>query len=63
LFAATWEIDFWGKYRRGIESDRASYLGSIAAVLFVPSFFVVLQKFAERKGAKAAKSPDQPVKP
>jgi NodT family efflux transporter outer membrane factor (OMF) lipoprotein len=31
LFAATWEIDFWGKYRRGIESDRASYLGSIAA--------------------------------
>ena len=31
LFAATWEIDFWGKYRRGIEADRASYLGSIAA--------------------------------
>jgi NodT family efflux transporter outer membrane factor (OMF) lipoprotein len=31
LFAATWEIDFWGKYRRGIESDRASFLGSIAA--------------------------------
>lgn len=31
LFGATWEIDFWGKYRRGIESDRASYLGSIAA--------------------------------
>lgn len=31
LFGATWEIDFWGKYRRGIESDQASYLGSIAA--------------------------------
>jgi outer membrane protein TolC len=31
LFGARWEIDFWGKYRRGIESDRASYLGSIAA--------------------------------
>jgi NodT family efflux transporter outer membrane factor (OMF) lipoprotein len=31
LFAATWEIDFWGKYRRGIEADRASYLGAIAA--------------------------------
>ena len=30
LFAASWEIDFWGKYRRGIESDRASYLGAIA---------------------------------
>ncbi len=31
LFAATWEMDFWGKYRRNIESDRASYLGTIAA--------------------------------
>jgi NodT family efflux transporter outer membrane factor (OMF) lipoprotein len=31
LFSATWEIDFWGKYRRGIESDRATFLGSIAA--------------------------------
>ncbi len=31
LFAATWEIDFWGKYRRGIESDRAAYLASFAA--------------------------------
>ena len=31
LFAASWEADLWGKYRRGIESDRASFLGSIAA--------------------------------
>ncbi|HVU07762.1 MAG TPA: efflux transporter outer membrane subunit [Verrucomicrobiae bacterium] len=31
LFAATWEIDVWGKYRRGIESDRATFLGSIAS--------------------------------
>lgn len=31
LFAATWEIDFWGKYRRGIESDRAVYFGTLAA--------------------------------
>ncbi len=31
LFAATWEIDFWGKYRRGIEADRAAYLGTIAS--------------------------------
>jgi NodT family efflux transporter outer membrane factor (OMF) lipoprotein len=31
LFAATWEIDFWGKYRRGIEADRASYFGTIAS--------------------------------
>jgi len=31
LLAATWEIDFWGKYRRGIEADRAAYLGTIAS--------------------------------
>lgn len=31
LFSATWEVDFWGKYRRGIQSDRANYLGTIAA--------------------------------
>lgn len=30
LFGATWEIDFWGKYRRAIQSDRASFLSSIA---------------------------------
>jgi NodT family efflux transporter outer membrane factor (OMF) lipoprotein len=30
MFAATWEVDFWGKYRRAIESDQASYLGAIA---------------------------------
>ncbi len=30
LFGATWEIDFWGKYRRMIEAERANYLGTIA---------------------------------
>ena len=30
-FGATWEIDFWGKYRRGIESDQAALQSSIAA--------------------------------
>ena len=29
--SATWELDFWGKYRRGIESDRATMLASVAA--------------------------------
>jgi len=29
LFAASWEIDIWGKYRRMIESDRAAFLGSV----------------------------------
>jgi NodT family efflux transporter outer membrane factor (OMF) lipoprotein len=29
--AAGWEIDFWGKFRRAVESEDASFLGSIAA--------------------------------
>ena len=31
LFGATWELDFWGKYRRAIEANRAGFLGSIAS--------------------------------
>jgi NodT family efflux transporter outer membrane factor (OMF) lipoprotein len=31
LFAASWEIDVWGKIRRSIESDRAAYIGSVAS--------------------------------
>ncbi|WP_367605920.1 efflux transporter outer membrane subunit [Legionella sp. W05-934-2] len=30
-FTANWEIDFWGKYRRAIESNDASFLASIAS--------------------------------
>ncbi len=29
--AASWEIDFWGKFRRGIDSARLSLLASVAA--------------------------------
>jgi NodT family efflux transporter outer membrane factor (OMF) lipoprotein len=29
--SASWEIDFWGRFRRGIESADAAYLASIAA--------------------------------
>jgi NodT family efflux transporter outer membrane factor (OMF) lipoprotein len=29
--SASWELDFWGKYRRGIEADRAAMLSSVAA--------------------------------
>jgi len=29
--AASWEIDFWGKFRRGVESADASFLASIAS--------------------------------
>ena len=31
LFSASWEIDFWGKYRRTIESDRATFFGNVAS--------------------------------
>ena len=31
MFSASWEIDFWGKYRRNIESDQATYLGTVAS--------------------------------
>jgi len=31
LFAASWEADFWGKYRRTIQSDRAAFLSTVAA--------------------------------
>lgn len=30
-FGANWEIDFWGKYRRAIESNNADFLASMAA--------------------------------
>lgn len=30
-FQAGWEIDFWGKFRRGVESADAAYLASIAS--------------------------------
>jgi NodT family efflux transporter outer membrane factor (OMF) lipoprotein len=29
-FDAVWELDFWGKYRRGIRAARATYLATIA---------------------------------
>jgi NodT family efflux transporter outer membrane factor (OMF) lipoprotein len=31
LLNASWEIDFWGKFRRGIESAQATYLGAVTA--------------------------------
>lgn len=30
-FSANWEIDFWGKYRRAIQANDATFLASIAA--------------------------------
>jgi NodT family efflux transporter outer membrane factor (OMF) lipoprotein len=28
---ASWELDFWGKFRRAVESEDANFLGSVAA--------------------------------
>lgn len=30
-FSATWELDFWGKYRRAVQSKDANFLASLAA--------------------------------
>ncbi|AHE67050.1 efflux transporter, outer membrane factor OMF lipoprotein, NodT family [Legionella oakridgensis ATCC 33761 = DSM 21215] len=30
-FSASWELDFWGKYRRAIRSNDATFLASVAA--------------------------------
>lgn len=30
-FSASWELDFWGKYRRAIQSNDAAFLASVAA--------------------------------
>ncbi|WP_133127883.1 efflux transporter outer membrane subunit [Legionella nagasakiensis] len=30
-FSASWELDFWGKYRRAIRSNDAAFLASVAA--------------------------------
>ena len=31
FFSSSWEIDFWGKYRRIIESEKDTYLADVAA--------------------------------
>ncbi len=56
LFAAAWETDLWGKYRRGIESDRAMYLATIASyddalvtlIADVASIYVNIRTLEER---------------
>lgn len=58
LFAASWEMDFWGKYRRAIESERASYQGAIAdydnalvtLIADVASSYVNIRTLEERLG-------------
>ena len=31
LFSSSWEIDFWGKFRRNIQSEGATYLSTVAS--------------------------------
>lgn len=58
LFASTWEIDFWGKYRRAIEGETAAYFGSLAAydngivtlVADVASVYANLRTLQVRRG-------------
>jgi NodT family efflux transporter outer membrane factor (OMF) lipoprotein len=55
-FDAAWELDFWGRFRRGVESARANYLSSIAAydnalvtlTAEVARAYVLMRTFEER---------------
>ncbi|HUA68311.1 MAG TPA: efflux RND transporter permease subunit, partial [Candidatus Saccharimonadales bacterium] len=46
----------------GIAVASGMLASTCLAVLFVPSFFVVLQKFAERKSRQKSETPEPPVK-
>jgi NodT family efflux transporter outer membrane factor (OMF) lipoprotein len=55
-FDAAWELDFWGRFRRGVESARASYLASIAGydnalvtlTAEVARAYILIRTFEER---------------
>jgi len=55
-FDAAWEMDFWGRFRRGVESAQANYLASIAGydnalvtiTAEVARTYVLIRTFEER---------------
>jgi NodT family efflux transporter outer membrane factor (OMF) lipoprotein len=55
-FDAAWEMDFWGRFRRGVESAEASYVASIAGydnalvtlTAEVARAYVLIRTFEER---------------
>ena len=55
-FDAAWEFDFWGRFRRGVESEEANYLASIAGydnalvtlTAEVVRAYVLIRTFEER---------------
>jgi NodT family efflux transporter outer membrane factor (OMF) lipoprotein len=55
-FDAAWELDFWGRFRRGVESAQANYLASIAGyddalvtlTAEVARTYVLISTFEER---------------
>ncbi len=55
-FDAAWEMDFWGRFRRGVESAEANYLSSIAGydnalvtlTAEVARAYVLIRTFEER---------------
>ena len=52
---AAWELDFWGKFRRGVESDAAAYLASVA------TYDDVLANPARRCGDNLYRHPHDPA--
>jgi NodT family efflux transporter outer membrane factor (OMF) lipoprotein len=55
-FDAAWELDFWGRFRRGVESAQANYMASIAGydnalvtlTAEVARAYVLIRTFEER---------------
>lgn len=62
LLSVSWEIDFWGKYRRQIQSDKAQYLATVAAydsvlvtlIADVASTYVNIRTLQERMAVTRA---------
>ena len=64
---ATWEIDFWGKYRRGIEADQATLFSDVAAyddalvtlIAGVADAFVAARNLDEQRAVLESNAADQ----
>jgi NodT family efflux transporter outer membrane factor (OMF) lipoprotein len=62
VLGASWELDFWGKYRRGVEADQAALFGTLAAyddalvtlVASVANAFVALRTLTAQQAVFAA---------
>jgi NodT family efflux transporter outer membrane factor (OMF) lipoprotein len=64
---ASWELDFWGKYRRGVEADRAALFSTLAAyddalvtlVASVANAFVALRTLSAQQAIYVSNAASQ----